>query len=126
MPVIDNNEKIELEKIPSIYYLIRVYWDKIWALLDSRSEVNIINLDYAQKLCFYIQKPSIEVQKIDGFVLVTFKIVIVNSQIEDKLGRPRFFQKFFLVTNINFAVILKILFLKISNVNMLFNKKTLI
>ena len=78
MPVIDDSEKIKLEKIPFIYNLIPVYWDKIWVLRNNRSEVNVMSLDYAQKLCFYIRKISIEIQKIDGSVLVTFKIVIVK------------------------------------------------
>ena len=45
---------------------------------------------------------------------------------QDKVDRPRFFQKTFLLANIKFEVILKMLFLKISNLGMLFSKKTLI
>ena len=52
-------------------------------------------------------------------------IVIVDFQVKDKVNRPRFFQDIFLIIDINFEVILKMLFLKISNVNILFGKKIL-
>ena len=59
----------------------------------------------------------------NGFVLETFKIVIIDFQVENKAGRPIFFQKIFLVANTNLEVILEIFFLKISNIDMLFDKK---
>ena len=52
-------------------------------------------------------------------------MVIADFQIENKANRPRLFQKRFLVANIKFEVILKILFLKISNANIFFSKKIL-
>ena len=52
-------------------------------------------------------------------------MVITDFQVEDQAGRPRFFQETFLVTNTKFKVILKMFFLKISNADMLFGKKTL-
>ena len=53
-------------------------------------------------------------------------MIIVDFQIEDKVGKPRFFQKIFLVTNTNFEVILEMLFLKLSNTDILFSEKTFI
>ena len=53
-------------------------------------------------------------------------MVIVDFQIEDKANRPRFFQKTFLVADTKFKVILKMPFLKISNVDMSFGKEILI
>ena len=53
-------------------------------------------------------------------------MVIADFQIEYKVGRFRFFQKIFLVTNTKFEIILRIFFLKLSNINMLFDEKTLI
>ena len=44
---------------------------------------------------------------------------------KDKIGKPRYFQKTFL-DNTKFKVILKILFLKFSNMDILFDKKTYI
>ena len=46
-------------------------------------------------------------------------------QVEDKASRPRFFQEIFLVANTQFEVILRMLFLKISNADMSFSEKTL-
>ena len=44
---------------------------------------------------------------------------------EDKFGRPKFFHKIFLVADTNFEVILGMLFLKLSNVDVLLGKGTL-
>ena len=52
-------------------------------------------------------------------------MVITDFQVEDKIGKPRFFQKTLLVTDIKFEIILEILFLKLSNTNYSFGKKTL-
>ena len=53
-------------------------------------------------------------------------MVITNLQIEHKAKKSKFFQKIFLVAITKFKVILGIFLSKISNVNMLFGKKTLI
>ena len=50
-------------------------------------------------------------------------MVIADFQVKDKISRPRFLQKTFLVTNTKFDVILGMLFLKISNADMLFDKE---
>ena len=52
-------------------------------------------------------------------------MVIANLQIENKVGRPRFFQKTFLVADTKFEVILRMLFLKLSNADVSFDEKTL-
>ena len=44
---------------------------------------------------------------------------------EDKANRSRFFQETFLIANIKFEVILGILFLKLSNADVLFGEKAL-
>ena len=51
-------------------------------------------------------------------------MVIADFQMEDKGGRPRFFQETFLVADTKFEVILGMLFLKISNANMAFGERT--
>lgn len=43
---------------------------------------------------------------------------------ENKVGKPRFFQEIFLIANIKFEVILGMLFLKFSHMNKSFNKET--
>ena len=61
----------------------------------------------------------------DGSTFETFGIIIADFEIEDKGGKPKFFQKTFLVVDTKFEVILEMLFLKISNADMAFCKKTL-
>ena len=80
---------------------------------------------FARKLGFHIQKTNVVVQKIDSSTLEIFGMVIANFEIEDKGGKPRFFQKTFLVANTKFEVILRKLFLKIRNADVAFGKKTL-
>ena len=80
---------------------------------------------YIEKLGFKIQKTNVKAQKIDGSILKIFGMVIVDFQIEDKVGRPKFFQEIFLVADTKFEVILRMFFLKISNTNILFDKKIL-
>ena len=52
-------------------------------------------------------------------------MVIANFQVKDKVGRPRFFQKTFLVANTKFKVILRMPFLKISNADLVFGERKL-
>ena len=84
-----------------------------------------MNPNYARKLGLKIRKTNIGAQKIDGSALETFGMVIVDFQVEDKTSRPRFFQETFLVANTKFEVILRMLFLKISNADMSFGERTL-
>ena len=84
-----------------------------------------MNLDYAWKLRLKIWKTNIGAQKIDGSALETFEIVIADFLIEDKASRLRFFQETFLMADTKFEVILGMLFLKISNTDILFGKETL-
>ena len=77
MPVTDNDEEVVV-RVPCIYYPIQFQEEQIRALLNSGSEVNVINLDYARKLRLKIQKTNIGAQKIDGSALKTFGMVIAN------------------------------------------------
>ena len=105
MPVTDGGEKV-INRIPCTYYPVRFQKNQgqkdqgqVRALLDSVSKGNAISLAYVKRLDFKTQKIYIRAQKIDGSTLEIFGIVIANFQIEDKGGRPRFFQEFFLVAN---------------------------
>ena len=84
-----------------------------------------MNPAFARKLGLNIQKTNVGAQKIDGSALKIFEMIIADFQVEDKGGRPRLFQETFLVADTKFEVILRMPFLKISNVNMAFGKKTL-
>ena len=80
---------------------------------------------YAERLGLKTQKTNVGAQKIDGSALETFRMVIADFQVEDKSGRPRFFQETFLVADTKFEVILRMPFLKISNADIAFNEETL-
>ena len=80
---------------------------------------------YAKKLGFKTWKTNVGAQKIDGSALETFGIVIADFQVDDKGGRPRFFQETFLVADSKFEVLLGMPFLKISNADVAFGEETL-
>ena len=80
---------------------------------------------YAKRLGLKTRKTNVGAQKIDGSALETFGMVIADFQVEDKGGRPRFFQETFLVANTKFEVVLGMPFLKISNANIAFGEGTL-
>ena len=50
-------------------------------------------------------------------------MIITNFQIKNKANRLKFFEKTFLIADIKFEVILKMFFLKISKIDILFGKK---
>ena len=52
--------------------------------------------------------------------------MITDFQIEDKVGRPRFFQETFLVAKTKFEMVLRMFSLKHSNADMSFDEKILI
>ena len=52
-------------------------------------------------------------------------MVIADFQVEDKGGRPQFFQETFLVANTKFEVVPGMPFLKLSNVDVSFGEGTL-
>ena len=84
-----------------------------------------MNPAYVKRLGLKTRKTNVRAQKIDGSALETFGIVIADFQVEDKGGRPRFFQETFLVANTKFEVVLGMPFLKISNADVAFGEGTL-
>ena len=79
---------------------------------------------YVEKLGLKTRKTNVKAQKINGSALKTFAMVITDFQVEDKGGRPRFFQETFLVADIKFEMILGMLFLKLSNPDVSFSERT--
>lgn len=69
-----------LEKVLYIYYLFRFQKDlhETKVLIDLGNKINIMTLAYAAKLDLKIQKTNIKARKIDGFILITFEIVLAN------------------------------------------------
>ena len=123
MPVTNGSE--EVVRVPCIQYLVRFQEKQVKALLDNGSEVNAINPDFARKLGLKVWNTNIGAQRIDGFALEIFEIVITEFQFEDKANRPRFFQEICLVADTKFEMILGVSFLKISNVDVSFGEETL-
>ena len=112
-------------KVSCIHYPVRFQEEQVRVLLDSGSKVNTMSPAYAEKLGLKTWTTNVGAQKIDGSALEMFGMVIADFQVEDKSGRPGFFQEIFLVADTKFEVILGMPFLKISNANITFGEKTL-
>ena len=83
-----------LDRVSCICYPIQFCKDKgkdVLALLDSGSEVNIMTPAYAAYLDFKVRVTNVGMQKIDGFLLATYGIVIAAFQVVNKLGSFWFF-----------------------------------
>ena len=124
MPVTKTSSQ-EVVRVPCIHYLVQFQEKQVRALLNSGSKVNAMSPAYAKKLGLKTRKTNVGAQKIDGSALEKFRMVIADFQVEDKSGRPRFFQETFLVANTKFEVILRMHFLKISNANVAFGEERL-
>ena len=124
VPVIETSGK-KVVRVPCIHYPVRFQEERVRALLNSGSKVNAMSPAYAKRLDLKTWKTNVGAQKIDVYALETFGIVIANFQVEDKGGRPRFFQETFLVANTPFEVVLGMPFLKITNANVAFGEETL-
>ena len=70
---------------------------------------------YALRLGLQARHTNVGAQKIDGSTLQTFGMVLADFQVEDKLGKARFFQETFLLADISAEVVLGMLFLTLSN-----------
>ena len=84
-----------------------------------------MTLAYLAQLGLKVQKTNVGAQKIDGFLLETYGMVIAVFQIINKLGHFWFFQETFLLTNISIKVVLGISFLIFSKVDIQFTEKKL-
>ena len=78
-----------LERVPCIHHPLRFQKDlrKTRVLIDLGSEVNAMTPAYAAKLGLGVRKTDIGAQKIDGSTLDTFRMVLADFQVENKLGR---------------------------------------
>lgn len=80
-----------LDWVPYIYYSAWFKNNKVWALIDSGSEVNVMIPTYIAKLDLKIWRTNVKAQKIDGSTLKTFGIVLATFQVEDKQGQVWYF-----------------------------------
>ncbi len=90
------------------------------ALIDSGSEVNAMHPTYATKLGLRVRKIDVEAKKIDRCRLDTFRMVIADFLVKNKLGRIRFFQDIFLLANTSIELVLWMFFLTSSSSNIQF------
>ena len=60
-------------------------------MLNSGSRDNAMSPAYVKRLGLKARKTNVKAQKIDGSALKTFGMVIADFQVEDKVGRSRFF-----------------------------------
>lgn len=74
---------------------------------------------FSKKLDFYIQKTGIHTQNIDSSIFKTFGMII-TSPLDDKVRKPYFFKKTFLLTGISINVVLQIFFLILNKVKINF------
>ena len=80
---------------------------------------------YASKLGLKVRPTDVGAQKIDGSTLETFGMVLASFQVEDTLGRARFFQETFLLADLSVEVVLGMPFLTLSNADIKFAQKKL-
>lgn len=86
-------DKVILERIPCIYYLLhfRKNTVEVKTLFDSSSKVNAITPVYASKLDLQVRCTNVRIWKIDGSILKIFRMILVSFQIENKLEKAWFF-----------------------------------
>lgn len=94
-------------------------------MIDSGSEVNAIILAYAAKLDLKTCHTNVRAKKIDGFIFQIFEIFLASFQVENELGKTRFFQKTFLLANISVKMLLGMPFFTFSSRKALFAEKEL-
>lgn len=94
----NTSRKGTLEQVLCIQYLVQFRWkynkdkDKdVKALIDSGSEVNVMHLTYATKLGLCTKKVDVGLQKINGFYLDIFRIVIADCMVKNKFRKIYFF-----------------------------------
>ncbi len=80
---------------------------------------------YAAKLGLITRKTSVEAQKIDGSPLKIYGMTSPRFLLQDSLGRVRFFETTFLLSDTSMEVILGIFFLALSNADFQFSAEEL-
>ena len=85
-----------------------------------------MTLGYASKLGLKVCSTNVGAQKINGSTLEMFEMVLASFQIENTIGRARFFQKTFLLADLNIKLVLRMSFFIFSNANIKFAQKKLI
>lgn len=104
-----------LEYVSCIWYAM-MFKDKTDALFDLESKVNIMSQAFALKLGLKIRKTNIKIEKIDCTTLKTYVMVVFMFFVLDKNDKERFFEKNFLLANMQLDIVFGSFFLTISNI----------
>ena len=83
-----------------------------------------MNQAFTSWLGLKIQKTNAKAQKIDSTTMETYEIVVFTFFMLDKDDKKRFFEENFLLTDVKLDVVLKILFLTMSNTDIDFKLGT--
>ena len=113
-----------LECVPCIHYPVQFKdTDKapVQALINLGSEVNTIHPSFVKQLGLLIRPTDVGAQKIDSTTLDTHGIVVTAFSVVDKANWVRFFEKTFLVANVNPKVVFGIPFLTLSGADIDFS-----
>lgn len=112
----------ELQLVLCIYYLVQFKEKSVQAFIDLSNKVNVMSPIFAKKPSLWVSRTEFGIQKIYDPTFKIFEIIIVSFSIDNKVGNLRFFEKTFLITDINIDMVLEMLFLTISNTNFLEQK----
>ena len=103
-----------------VYLIPHHFWKKsvpMSTLFDSSNEVNAIYPTFAQELGFFIKPMNVGAQKIDSTMIDTYRMVVAAFLVTDNTDRVKFCKKTFLMANVSLEVVLRMLFLTLSNAN---------
>lgn len=103
-----------------IHYLIQFTRNYSKILVNFYSQVNTITPAFAIILDLTIRITNVEVWKIDCSSLKTYSIVSIGFFLQDSLGRDRFVEEIIMMGKINMKVVIKMVFLSLSNANIKF------
>ena len=106
-----------LKCVPYIHHLVQIKRDttQVQTLINSKNEINIIYPTFTKQLGLPIQPIDVRAQKVNGTILDIYGIVVATFSVVNKINRVRFFEKTFLVANTSLEVVLRMLFLTLSD-----------
>lgn len=118
-------ERLELQHIIYIHYLIQFNGFPVKMLMSSSSEVNAIYLSFMKRLSLRICKTDVRTEKINSSLPETYNMIITLYHMNDRDKKSCFIKKTFLLAGISMVVLFEMLFLTLSNIEIIFNKQEL-
>lgn len=85
-----------------------------------------MNSAYTKKPGVRVRQTNVRAQRIDGFHINSFGMVIAGFSLQNHLQKVRFFQETFLVADTRMEVVLGMLFLTLSNADIWFAEQELV